>query len=166
MDFLRVIRERRSIREYQDKPLPKGALEKILDAGRWAPSGLNNQPWRFFVIENRDKLLSLSKFTKYAAIIANARLALCVFLDYGSLYNRDKDIMAVGACIENMLLAAHALGVASCWLGEIINRKKEVQEFLKIDEDLELMAVVTLGISAQDLSESCRKDIKSLLINK
>lgn len=164
MDILDTIKTRRSIREYLNKEIERKAIERILEAGRWAPSGLNNQPWKFLVVEDKDVLKGLSKFTKYSQIIQGARLAICVFLDYEFVYNRDKDLLAIGASIENMLLEAHSLGVASCWLGEIINRKNEVQEFLNIDRDLELMAVVTFGFSAERLTESCRKSLKTLLI--
>lgn len=164
MDILDIIKGRRSIREYIDKDIEPADLEKILEAGRWAPSGLNNQPWKFGVLENKDSLKGLSKFTKYSKILQDARLAICVFLDYEFVYNRDKDLLAIGACIENMLLEAHSLGIASCWLGEIINRKNEVQEFLNIGKDLELMAVVAFGFSAERLTESCRKSLKALLV--
>ena len=55
MDILDIIRQRRSIREYK-KDMPEDSdIEKILEAGRWAPSGLNNQPWRFLVIKEKAK---------------------------------------------------------------------------------------------------------------
>lgn len=164
MDILDTIKTRRSIREYLDKDIGRENLTKILEAGRWAPSGLNNQPWKFLVLDGKDSLKALSKFTKYSKIIEDANLAICIFLDYEFVYNRDKDLLAIGASIENMLLEAHSLGIASCWLGEIINRKNEVQEFLNIDKDLELMAVVAFGFSAERLTESCRKSLKTLLI--
>ncbi|MFH1655992.1 MAG: nitroreductase family protein, partial [Candidatus Omnitrophota bacterium] len=92
--------------------------------------------------------------------------AICVFLDIGESYNRDKDILAIGACIQNMLLAAHAQGLATCWLGEILNQKEDVRKLLKLDLDLELMAVISLGLSDEQVTRSCRKSLKSLIIKE
>ena len=64
MELNACIKGRRSIRRYQDKSVPKDTIEKILNAGIWAPSGMNAQPWRFVVIENRDIINKLSKSTK------------------------------------------------------------------------------------------------------
>ena len=163
MKIENVIRERRSIRKYKDKVLKEKEIEKILTSATWAPSGLNNQPWKFKVLEG-DKKDTLAKFTKYGKIIKSAPLAVCVFLDNSVSYNREKDILAVGACIQNMLLQAYEKGIASCWLGEILNRRTEVQEYLGTDEDHELMAVVTLGYPEEGITKGCRKNLKSFLM--
>jgi len=69
MEILEIIRSRRSIREYA-KDIPREEeVEKILEAGRWAPSGLNNQPWRFLVIKDKKRKDGLAPFTKYGNII-------------------------------------------------------------------------------------------------
>ena len=78
MDILDKIKQRRSIREYK-KEIPADAdIKKILEAARWAPSGLNNQPWRFLVIKDKDKKDGLAKFTKYADTIKDAPLVIIV----------------------------------------------------------------------------------------
>ncbi len=164
IDMLEIIRSRRSIREYAED-LPKDEeIEKILEAGRWAPSGLNNQPWRFLVIKDKNKKDGLAAFTKYGKIIKEAPAALVVCMDISDSYNRDKDLMAMGACIQNMLLEAHTLGLGACWLGEILNKKQEVKQYLKLDADLEIMAVITLGKPDEQITESCRKSLKNLMI--
>ena len=73
--------------------------------------------------------------------------------------------MAIGACIQNMLLEAYSLGLGSCWLGEILNRKEDVEKLLKIPDDCELMAVVTLGYPDEKVAKPSRKSLKSLLID-
>ncbi|HAH20329.1 MAG: hypothetical protein A2Y00_10220 [Omnitrophica WOR_2 bacterium GWF2_43_52] len=166
MDILDIIRKRRSIREYK-KDMPKDTeIEKILESGRWAPSGLNNQPWRFLVIKEKGKKDGLGKFTKpeYADTIRNAPVVLIVCMDNADSYNRDKDLMAIGACIENILLTAHTTGIATCWMGEIINQKEKLAKYLKFDEDLEIMAVIALGYSDEDIAEGCRKPLSGLMI--
>jgi len=164
MEILNEIRQRRSIREYKKDIPADEKIEKILEAARWAPSGLNNQPWRFLVIKDRTKKDGLAQFTKYGDIITDAPAVIIVCMDIADSYNREKDLMAMGACIQNMLLTAHNLGLGACWLGEILNKKQTVAKYLKLDADLEIMAVVTLGYPDEDVTEGCRKSLKSLII--
>ena len=119
-DILKIIKGRRSIRKFNIKKVEKDKIRNILTAGRWAPSGLNNQPWRFVLIESQKYKDKIAQLTEYGGIIKKAPIAILVFLDKNSSYDRDKDIMAIGACVQNMLLEAHSLGLGSCWLGEIL----------------------------------------------
>lgn len=163
MDISKVIRTRRSIREYK-KDMPRDAdIEKILEAGRWAPSGLNNQPWRFLVLKG-EKKDSLAGFTKYGEIIKSAPVCIVVLIRLLDSYNWNKDLMAVGACIQNMLLEAHSIGLGTCWLGEILNKKEEVVEHLGLEKDLKLMAVISLGYPDEEIEEVTRKPMKDLMI--
>ncbi len=162
MDISNIIIQRRSTREYKEEIPSDAEIEKVLEAGRWAPSGMNNQPWRFLVIKDRAKKDGLAGYTKYGDIINDAPAAIVVCMDIADSYNRDKDLMAVGACIQNMCLQAHSIGLGTCWLGEILNRKQEVCKYLNLDEDLELMAVVALGYPDKDITEGCRKPLNRL----
>ncbi|HQP92203.1 MAG TPA: nitroreductase family protein [Candidatus Omnitrophota bacterium] len=162
-DILAVIKKRRSIRKFKLNAVPLAAIKKILEAGRWAPSGLNNQPWRYLIIKDQDTKNSLSAFTKYGSIIRNAPVIIAVMMDTADSYNREKDLMAIGASIQNMLLEAESLKVGTCWLGEILNKKKEVKEFLRLDSDLELMAMIAAGTPAHK-PRGCRKKMEELLI--
>lgn len=146
---LETIRSRRSIRHYTGQPVSGDLVEKILEAGRWAPSGLNNQPWRFAVIRNRNVLDKLASLTSYSAIIRSSNLCIAVFYHVPSGYNRDKDLMGIGACIQNMLLATHSLGIGAVWLGEILKSKEEVNTLLEIEKTNELAAVLALGYSSE-----------------
>ncbi|MFC1805214.1 nitroreductase family protein [Candidatus Omnitrophota bacterium] len=160
---MEVIRNRRTIREYKPDPPKDTEIKKVLEAARWAPSGLNNQPWRFLVTKDKVKD-GLAEFTRYGEIVKDAPVAIAVFMDNGDSYNRDKDLQAIGASIQNMCLEAHSLGLGTCWLGEILNKKEEVRRYLKAGADLELMAVVTLGLPDEDVTESSRKPLKSLVL--
>ncbi len=106
----------------------------------------------------------MADFTKYGNIIKSAPVAMCVFLDKDAIYDRDKDILAVGACIQNMLLQAYLLGIGNCWLGEILNRKKEVNISLGIKENFELLAVVTLRYPAKGKQKSSRKKLEDFIL--
>ncbi|MDD5773059.1 MAG: nitroreductase family protein [bacterium] len=163
--MLTTIKTRRSVRQYKEI-IPKNAdIKKILEAGRWAPSGLNNQPWRFLIVKNKGVINAISEFTKYSKVIKGAPVLILVFLDLKASYNRDKDLMAIGASIQNMLLMAHSLKLGACWLGEILNKKEDVRKFLKLDKNLELMAVISLGYPVKKKLKSNRKPLQALLIN-
>ncbi len=165
MDILEIIRHRRSIRRYKSKIPSDSDIERVLEAARWAPSGLNNQPWRFLIIKEKTRKDNLAGFTKYGGIIRGAPVVVVVCMDIADSYNRDKDLMATGACIQNMCLQAHSMGLGTCWLGEILNKKDEVRKYLNLDEDLELMAVIALGYPDEDIKQGCRKPVKKLKID-
>ena len=164
---MKVIKERRSIRKFEEKDIPLDSIMTILEAGRWAPSGMNNQPWRFLVISKDDvRKESLATCTKYGKIILRANKLVVVLIDKQVMYNETKDHQAIGACIQNMLLAAHAMGLGAVWLGEILNNEKRVLEILKLDEErYGLMAVIALGYPAQE-GKSSRKPLKELLLEE
>lgn len=162
--MLDLIKTRRSVRSFTDDPVDEDVIETILDAGRWAPSGLNNQPWRFAVITDRDLAVELSRLTVYSRIVRQAPLLVAVFLDNASSYDRTKDILAVGACIQNMLLALHALGLGAVWIGEILKNADDVKALLGSPESYELMALIAAGRPAGPLPEPPgRKDLASIV---
>ncbi len=142
---LELIRGRRSVRRYLDRPVGDELVDLLLEAARWAPSGLNNQPWRFVVVRNEALKNEIAGQTKYGKIIENAPVIIAVFLDNDALYHREKDIQGIGAALQNLLLAAHGLDLGAVWLGEILNNAKRVGELLKLPTRYELMAVVAVG---------------------
>jgi nitroreductase len=146
---IEAIRTRRSVRQFSKKPVSDDALIQILESAVWAPSGKNNQPWKFAVIRDPALKESLATLTRSRSIIHGAPVCIGVFLDHSRIYDRTKDVQAVGACIQNMLLTVHSLGLGGVWLGEILKNKEKVGELLGVDKDLELMAVVAFGHPAK-----------------
>jgi nitroreductase len=145
MNLLDVISTRRSIRKYRKEPVSDRLINEILEAGRWAPSGLNNQPWRFAVIRDNYVKQRLSGLTHYTQIIQESVFCIAVFYNTPSGYHREKDIMSIGACIQNMLLYAHYLGIGSVWLGEILKNRDKINEILGIEPVNEFMALIAFG---------------------
>lgn len=161
------LKERRSIRKYTDEPVAKEDITAILEAGRWAPSGLNNQPWRFLVITNEDpRHAKLEECTKYGHIVRASNACICVLLEKDAMYSEIKDHQGAGACVQNMLLATHALGLGAVWLGEIINDQARTLDALGLNTDqYELQAVLALGHPDQKGS-SQRKPLSELLLEE
>jgi len=153
------------VREFEDRDVPDEIIEKIIEAGTWAPSGLNNQPWRFIVVKKGEKKGALAKLTHYGHIIESAPVCILVFLDAKASYDRTKDIMAIGACNQNILLGAHSLGLGGVWLGEILKKKSDVKELLQAPASYELMAVLALGYPTQKKRTSSRKDARGVTFN-
>ncbi|MCF7908344.1 MAG: nitroreductase family protein [Candidatus Omnitrophica bacterium] len=163
MRALRLIKDRRSVRKFKKRAVSRQTVNKILEAGRWAPSGLNNQPWRFMVLD-KEKKDALAVFTHYGHIIKSADKLILVFLDKKTSYNYEKDLMAIGSCIQNILLCIHSKKLGACWLGEILNQKKKVHKYLKLRPNLELEAVIALGAPVSYPRLTKRKKLKSLII--
>jgi len=166
MDMLEEIRTRRSIRKFTDDDVDDQTLNQIIEMGTWAPSGLNNQPWKFVVVRNQDLRMALSRQTTYSHIIRGAPVCIAVFLDNEQSYNRVKDIQAMGACIQNMLLTIHHLGLGAVWLGEILKNRENVEKILEVPESCELMAVVALGHPEEGRGKGNRRPIEEVIISR
>jgi len=166
MDLLEGLRTRRSIRRYTDEPISREQLLEIITAGTWAPSGQNNQPWRFVSIVNKEVLAGLARLTKYGHVIEKAPACIAVFIDKDAMYHEVKDHQSMGACLQNMLLAAHGKGLGAVWLGEILKSAGEVRTLLGVPEAMELMAVVVLGHPDGKGGTSSRKGVQDVLLKE
>jgi nitroreductase len=164
MDIFELIKTRRSIRKFTDKPVPDEVIDRIIEAGTWAPSGLNNQPWKFAVLKDRELKKAVSGLTRYSKIVTGANVLIAVFLDNSLSYDRTKDCQAIGACLQNMLLYIHSAGLGAVWLGEILKNKDSVLELTGGPKDLELMAVVALGYPADEGGKVTRQALSQTVI--
>lgn len=162
MDTIEAIKSRRSVRAFTDENVGDEVVTQILEAGRWAPSGLNNQPWRFIIVRNPGTKIELSKLTNYGPTIKIAPVLIVVFLDKDHMYNYVKDVQSTGACIQNMLLAIHSMGLGGVWLGEILKNKEIVNKVLGAPDSLELMGVIALGHPVHKKMVSERKELDKL----
>lgn len=182
-DFMQVILTRRSVRKYKNVDVPDEVLVKVLEAGRWAPSGEDAQPWRFIIVKDKAKRELLGKWgaagsgrrfkSEYMTRALFQRLQIPdeekrkrvyrkLITGEVSAFMKDAPVLIVvvgrrnvwdapydvSAAIENMLLAAHALGLGACWLvAPVIDVRDElkVKELLKIPEEYTLDAIIALG---------------------
>ncbi len=144
MEFFECIKKRRSIRQYSDKPLSMEDIERIVDAGRLAATARNEQPWEFVVITDKDRLLKLGEIVSpNGALVKGAVAAIVVLCRDTKYYLEDGS-----AATENMLLAATALGIGSCWIaGDKKDYCQNVLEFCSVPLELpmKLVSIVALG---------------------
>ncbi len=166
MDLLEGLQTRRSIRTYTDQPVTREQLREIVRLGTMAPSGQNNQPWRFVTVRDRVVLARLANLTKYSHIIEKAAACIVVFIDKTAMYHEVKDHQSMGACIQNLLLAAHGMGLGAVWLGEILKSAREVRELCGLSNDRELTAVVSLGHPAGKGGTASRKPVEEVLLKE
>lgn len=166
-EFLKVIRERRSVRQFTAEPVSNEDLEKILEAGRWAPSGKNTQPWKFVLVKSREKRKELAECApqgdRIRDIICSAPLAIAVSLDQEAGYDRVKDIQAIGACAQNMLLTTHALGLGGLWTGKLLNQREKAERILGVKRNEELMLLLLIGHPAPAERSSNRRPLSELV---
>ncbi|WP_456432871.1 nitroreductase family protein [Thermosulfuriphilus sp.] len=163
---LEALYSRRSVRDYTSEPVKRETVLEIIRAGTWAPSGLNNQPWRFAIVWDKDTKERIASLTKYRTIIEKAPVIICVFVDKKAMYHEVKDHQAMGACIQNMLLAIHALGLGGVWLGEILKNADQVRKILELPENLDLMAVVALGHPKHRHQRSQRRPLSEVILKE
>jgi len=161
---LDAIYSRRSVREFLDESIDPSFLDEIIKAGTWAPSGLNNQPWRFAIVTQGDLKKRFEPLTRYKDIIKSAPVLIPVFIDKDAMYHPVKDYQAMGACLQNMLLAIHSLGLGAVWLGEILKSADMVRDILGLDKNLELMAVIALGRPARRDQKSSRRPLSEVIV--
>ncbi len=153
-DLLNFIKSRRSVRNFVYKKIDNQTIKEIVDCGRWAPSGRNSQPWKVCIVSHPTVKRMIAENSKYGGIIESAFLNYVVFLDLERGYDRVKDILAIGAFIQNMLLAIHAKGLGAVWIGEILKNKEKINEIFKLSpENYELMGVLTIGLIDESLEK-------------
>ena len=159
-DLLQLIQTRRSMRAFTTKPVTREQIEKILNAARFAPSGKNTQPWRFVVVESAGKRAELAKLAPQDEMIATAPVTLVVLRDRDAGYDDLKDAQGIGAAIENILLAAHALDLGACWMGK--TRDAEIERVIGAQGTEELMALIPIGHPAESPDETDRLPLERI----
>ena len=145
-ESLRLLKIRRSIRVFQDRDIPKKQLEEIVDAARFAPTARNIQPWEFVVITDRQKLAQMANLGQNAKFMEKAAACIAVF-------STDTNYFLEDGCAAtfNILLAATALGIGSCWIaGEKKPYCQEVCSLLNAPASLKLISLIALGYPQEE----------------
>lgn len=152
MEVMEAIRTNLTIREFRPEKVPKDVILKILETGRLAHSSKNRQPWRFIVVDDKDKLSLLSKTTPTGAHISNAAFTIALFMENAKLPEVD------GArAMEDMMLVAWSLDVGSCWITNFDEEK--VKQILNVPKEWKLITVVPFGYPVRP-SKKVRKSEK------
>jgi len=159
MSLVDVILSRRSIRRYEPKDIPKDMLDKILEAGRQAPSAANRQPWHFIVLTDYELKKQLSKwiFTRH---IKNSAITIVGCAKTG-LIDRKFSVVNTSIALQNMVIAACSMGIGSCWIGGF--KEEKVRQLLNIPDTWKVIALVSFGYPAEKPHAKRRKPIEKIV---
>ncbi len=175
------IKTRRSVREYTDKDVSDEDIKTIIDAGVHAPSGFDNQPWFFVVVKNREMMKRMSDHCKprLLAQLEDVTDDMVVAFkkelakeEFSIFYDAPVLIIVLGnnasitadydcaLCAENMMLAAHSMGIGSCWIGTgcFIQDNPEILEELGITPDYRVIAPIVFGYPVEGTRETDKKE--------
>lgn len=156
MSLLGVIFNRRSARRYTSDSVPEEVMKNILEAGRLAPSATNAQPWHFIVVTDTEKKRALSK-GRYNWLIKDS-----AFTVVGCGKKRSHwSTIDVTIALENMVIAAEAQGLGSCWVGDF--KENEVKKLLGIPDDLKVICLVAFGYPAEKPSRRPKKSLEEIV---
>ena len=144
MDLFEAIHNRRSIRRYKKDHIKAETLELIVEAGKWAASARGEYPWRFVIINGTDRLKALAEIVgAYGKFLADAQAAIIVTSLDAKYYLEDGS-----AATQNMLLAAHALGVGTCWVaGDKKDYCQKVLDFVEAPPGIKLVSIISCGVA-------------------
>jgi nitroreductase len=141
MDALEALLTRRSCRKFAARDVPHDLLEKVVDAGRLAATARNEQPWEFVVVTDKAALRQIAAMTDHGPFIADSPACIAVLAKDTKYYLEDGS-----AATQNVLLAAHALGLGACWVaGDKKPYAPKIVEFLGAPPGVRLVALVALG---------------------
>ncbi len=147
-DILQTIFQRRSIRKYQEKPVEREKLEKLLQAAMAAPSAMNGKPWEFVVITDPATMAQFRQLLKYGNYNAPAAIAVCANLSKAT-YRDSKAywVQDCSAAVENILIAAVGLGLGTVWVAIYPRaaRIRRVRQILNLPEYVTPLALVYVG---------------------
>jgi len=166
MDLMEAIKTRRSIRRFKEAPVPENLLKEVLSAARLAPSADNAQPWRIIVVMDEELKLKLAAAAHGQKFIAQAPLVLVVcgvpdeaFPTIGGYMSAH--VIDVAIAVDHATLAAHALGLGTCWIGTF--KEDKVREILGIPEDVRVIAITPLGYPDESPERTPRKNLEDLV---
>lgn len=158
-----VVLSRRSVRRYEQKEIPKNVLDKILEAARQAPSAGNRQPWHFIVLTDYGIKKELSKglFNRF---IKDSPVTI-VGCAHADLIAGRWSTISTTIALQNMVIAAWAMGVGSCWIGDF--KEGNVKKLLGIPNKWSVVALISFGYPAEKPHPKRKKPIEEIVgVNK
>ncbi|MBA7497032.1 5,6-dimethylbenzimidazole synthase [subsurface metagenome] len=158
MSVQKAIIERRSVRSFSTKQISDELIMQVLEAGRWAPSADNKQPWEFIVVKNPQIRKKLSNISFWGRFLAQAPVAIAVITNPMTSHTHIID----GTCAtQNMMLTAFELGLGTCWIADLNN--DETKQILNVPKDLYVITVTPLGFPDAVPSKSKRMELRDLI---
>lgn len=164
MEVMEAIKQRRSIRNYTDRPVEEEKLNLILEAGRLAPSAANRQEWRHVVVTDKETRRKLMRAAKGQGFVAQAPVVIAACAE------TDNHVMSCGQpcypidvaiSVDHMTLKAVEEGLGTCWIGAFY--EDEVKKILGIPDDIRVVELLTLGYPEDLPPPRARKAISEIV---
>ena len=184
-----TLHTRRSIRHYTAQPVPAKLIDQLLEAATRAPSAHNRQPWRFAVISSpivkaqladrmgarlkADRLRQADRVAEIDRDVARSKARItsapvviiaCLSISQPDPHERIMAIQSVAASIENLLLAAHEVGLGACWMAAPLYCPDVVRNVLQLPDDWDAQALITIGYPADTGKPQTRVDVRAVTI--
>ena len=145
MDAIEVLKTRRSVRAYTSAPVPREIIEDVIDCGRLAATAVNIQPWEFVVVTSRELLRSIARTTDHGKFISDAPVCVVVLCQDTKYYLEDGS-----AATENILLAARAHSLGSCWVaGDKKPYASDICRLVGAPRGYKLVSLIPMGYPAE-----------------
>jgi nitroreductase len=176
MDFIDIVRQRRSVRAFSDTPVPRAEIEKCLEAARLAPSAQNSQPWNFAVVSGREKVAEFSKKafsgvyspTSFASkasavVVLLAKLSFVTHRLGRQAQGVEFWMLDMGIAGEHLVLQACELGIGTCWIGWF--DVKAVRKHLGLPAGWHVAGLIAMGYPAPnaDPGHRPRRPLKDIV---
>jgi len=159
MDALEALRTRRSCRRFAAKAVPRDLVEKVVDAGRLAATARNDQPWEFVVVTDAASRRAIAALAEYGKFIADAPVCIAVLAKDTKYYLEDGS-----AATQNILVAAHALGLGACWVaGDKKSYAPQVVERVGGPAGVRLVALVAMGWPEGALPKPAKRPLAEVI---
>ncbi len=163
--LMNLLKSRRSIRRYRPDPVPDEMVEQLLEAGRWAPSASNRQPWQFIVVRDETIRKQVAQHAAYYFVrwahVEEAPLLIVLCGDARSRVYRQFLHEDIGLAGAQIMLQAKALGLGTCWIGGL--DRKAIAAILQVPEHLEVVGLLTVGFPAEDPPPPPRKPLAEIV---
>jgi len=152
MEVYEAIATRRSVRKYTEQAVPDDVLKELLTAAMCGPSSVNQRPWQFIVVTDREKLTAMAEAITTAHYLRNSPLAIVVCGDLDLEKAKDYWVQDCAIASQNILLAAHANGLGAVWIGGGVphdDRVAAVKTILALPGHVVPLSVISVGYSAE-----------------
>lgn len=168
MKFEELVRKRRSVRHFEDRPVPPGTVDTLLEMAHWAPSAGNRQPWHFYVVEDDSLREQLVEAAKGQTFVAEAPVTIVVCADPERSAQRYRErgrtlycLQDTAAAIQNILLTAEYLGLGACWIGAF--HEDKCSQVLSLPSHLRPIAMIPVGYPAREPGLPSRRPLEEIV---
>jgi len=168
MDTLEAIFTRRSIRVYTGQPIPENVIDQLLRAAMQAPSAGNQQAWQFITVTERAKLSALAEVLPYGKMLTSAPLCIIVCGDLEKEKSKGYWVQDCSAATQNILLAAHAMGLGAVWLGVYPREQRviDIRTTLGIPESVIPLCAIAVGYPGEEKPRADRYNSERVHFNR